>query len=91
MLADALAQLPAEWSAGHGIDDDLELVEHRVLIRADAGGASNWFAEECVDRNLEYSFGFHIEHRVRDGVMMVPTGCWTQQSTAAALAVTAQK
>ena len=47
-----------------------------VLIRADAGGASPWFAEECVDRNLEYSFGFHIGHRVRDGVMCVPTGCW---------------
>jgi hypothetical protein len=46
------------------------------LIRADAGGASHWFAEECVDRNLKFSFGFHIDHRVRDGVMCIPTGCW---------------
>jgi len=76
VLADALAQLPAEWRVGHGIGDDTERVVHRVLIRADAGGASHWFAEECVERNLEFSFGFHIDHRVRDGVMCVPTGCW---------------
>jgi hypothetical protein len=76
VLADALDQLPVQWSAGHNVGDDPNLVEHQVLIRADAGGASHWFAEQCVDRNLEYSFGFHIDHRVRDGVMCVPTGCW---------------
>jgi len=76
VLADALAQLPASWRAGHAAGDDPSEVAHRVLIRADAGGASHWFAEECVDRNLDYSFGFHIDHRVRDGVMMIPTGCW---------------
>jgi len=76
VLADALDQLPAKWRSGHGVGDDLNDVVHRVLIRADAGGASHWFAEECVDRNLEFSFGFHIDHRVRDGVTMVPTGCW---------------
>jgi hypothetical protein len=76
LLGDAVAQLPTEWSAGHQAGDDPGTVAHRVLIRADAGGASHWFAEACVDRNLEYSFGFHIDHRVRDGVMMVPTGCW---------------
>jgi Transposase DDE domain group 1 len=76
VLADALDQLPAEWRAGHAVGDHPSEVVHRVLIRADAGGASHWFAEECDVRNLEYSFGFHIDHRVRDGVMMIPTGCW---------------
>lgn len=76
VLAEALAQLPASWRAGHDVGDDPCEVAHRVLIRADAGGASHWFAEECVDRNLEFTFGFYIDHRVRDGVMMVPTGCW---------------
>jgi len=76
VLADALCQLPADWRAGHDVGDDPHDVVHRVLIRADAGGASHWFAEECVVRNLEFSFGSHIDHRVRDGVMMVPTGCW---------------
>jgi len=82
VLADALAQLPASWRAGHQVGDDPSEVERRVLIRADAGGASHWFAEECVDRNLEYSFGFHIDHRVRDGVMCIPTGCWHPASDA---------
>lgn len=76
VLADALTQLPASWRAGHGPGDDPATVEHRVLVRADAGGASHWFAEECVDRNLGFSFGFHIDQRVRDAVVCVPTGCW---------------
>jgi Transposase DDE domain group 1 len=76
LLADALDQLPATWRAGHDAGNDPADVAHQVLIRADAGGASHWFAEECVDRNLEFSFGYQIDHRVRDGVMCIPTGCW---------------
>ena len=76
LLADALDQLPAGWRAGHQRGDGADQVAHQVLVRADAGGASHWFAEECVDRNLQFSFGYQIDHRVRDGVMMVPTGCW---------------
>ncbi|MCP5027594.1 MAG: IS1380 family transposase, partial [Actinomycetia bacterium] len=76
LLADALDQLPAPWRAGHDPGDDPADVAHRVLIRADAGAASHWFAEECVDRNLAFSFGYHINQQVRDGVMCVPTGCW---------------
>lgn len=76
VLADALDQLPQVWRAGHAVGDCADDVERSVLIRADAGGASHWFAEECADRNPEFSFGFHIDHRVRDGVMDVPTGCW---------------
>jgi hypothetical protein len=33
-------------------------------------------AEECVDRNIEFSLGYQIDERVRDGVICVPTGCW---------------
>lgn len=29
-----------------------------------------------VDRNIEFTLGYHIDERVRDGVMGVPTGCW---------------
>ena len=28
-------------------------------MRADAGGASHWLVEECRDRNISYSLGFH--------------------------------
>ncbi len=76
LLADALAQLPAAWRVGHRAGDDPAAVERRVLVRADSAGASHWLAEECVDRNIEFSLGYAIDERVRDGVTCVPTGCW---------------
>ena len=57
-----------------GVNDLLELFARLCWQRA--GGASHWFAEACVVQNLEFSFWFHIDHRVRDGIMMVPTGRW---------------
>lgn len=76
LLADALVQLPTVWRTGHNIGDDPALVERRILVRADSAGASHWLAEECVDRNIEFSLGYQIDERVRDGVIGVPTGCW---------------
>lgn len=75
LLADALAQLPPLWQTGHGIGDE-QPVERRILVRSDSAGASHWLAEECVARNIEFSLGYQIDHRVRDGVACVPTGCW---------------
>lgn len=76
LLADTLTQLPAVWQTGHHIGDDPALVERRILVRADSAGASHWLAEECVERNIEFSLGYQIDERVRDGVIGVPTGCW---------------
>ncbi len=76
VLADAPAQLPPVWRRGHRVGDDPNDAERRILVRADSAGASHWFAEECVDRNIEFSLGYGIDERVRDGVICVPTGCW---------------
>jgi hypothetical protein len=76
VVADALAQLPAPWQAGHDAGAPADSVRHRILVRADSAGASHWLAEECVDRNIEFSLGYQIDQRVRDGVADVPTGCW---------------
>ena len=76
LLADALGQLPAAWRTGHEVGDDASMVERRILVRADSAGASHWLAEQCVDRNIEFSLGYGIDERVRDGVIGVPTGCW---------------
>ena len=51
-------------------------VQHRILFRADSAGASHWLAEECVERNCEFSLGYQVDERVHDGVIAVPTGCW---------------
>jgi len=76
VLADAISQLPEQWRVGHGPGDGPATVERQILVRADSAGASHWLAEECVDRNLTFSFGYAIDERVRDGVIAVPTGCW---------------
>ncbi len=75
LLADALAQLPPPWQTGHGIGDERP-VERQILVRSDSAGVSHWLAEECVERNIEFSLGYQIDGRVRDGVACVPTGCW---------------
>jgi hypothetical protein len=77
VLADAIAQLPAPWRAGHGRGDDESLVEHNVLVRADSAGASHWLVEECRDRNLGFSIGYAIDGRVRDALLCVPDDCWS--------------
>lgn len=76
LLADALAQLPPVWQTGHHVGDDQSIVERRILVRSDSAGASHWLAEECVERNIEFSLGYQIDGRVRDGVACVQTGCW---------------
>ncbi|HEY4333904.1 MAG TPA: IS1380 family transposase [Ilumatobacteraceae bacterium] len=76
VLAAAIGQLPPRWQAGHHHGDPADSVEHQLLVRADSAGASHWLAEECGDRNIEFSLGYQIDDRVRDGVMCVPTGCW---------------
>jgi len=77
VLADAIAQLPDAWRAGHGRYDDQALVGRRIVVRADAAGASHWLTEECRDRNLGFSIGHPIDGRVRDGLLCVPDDCWT--------------
>ena len=76
VLAAAIAQLPGPWRAGHHAGDDVADVQRSILIRADSAGASHWLAEECLDRNCEFSLGYQVDERVRDGVIAVPTGCW---------------
>jgi len=76
VLRDAIDQLPVRWRAGHDRGDDADGVQHRILVRADSAGASHWLAEECVERNCEFSLGYQVDERVRDGVLAVPTGCW---------------
>jgi hypothetical protein len=76
VLAAALAQLPADWQAGHQPGDDPTSVAHKLLARADSAGASHWFAEECRNRNIGYSLGYAIDHRIRDALLLVQEEDW---------------
>jgi Transposase DDE domain group 1 len=76
VLEAAIAQLPIDWQAGHQPGDAPASVQKRLTIRADAAGASHWFAEECRDRNLEYSLGYWIDDRVRDALLLTQEEAW---------------
>jgi hypothetical protein len=76
LLAEAIAQLPPVWRAGHDTDDNPGRIERRILVRSDAAGASHWLAEECVERNCEYSLGYPIDERVRGGVVCIDDPDW---------------
>lgn len=76
VLAAAIDQLPDTWQTGHQPGDDPALVCHRLTARADAGGASHWFAEECRQRNIGYTLGYWIDARVRDALLLVQEEDW---------------
>jgi hypothetical protein len=67
----ALAQLPAGFRPRSGDPDSL-----RVLARSDSAGATHKFADACVARGVEFSFGFPIDARVRRVVDLIPEDCW---------------
>ncbi len=73
LLAASIAVLPDVWQNGHQSGDPVEIVQKQVLIRTDSAAASHWFAEECDQRNLQFSFGYQINGAVRDAVMTIET------------------
>lgn len=76
VLADAVAALPPEWRAGHEPGDHPDDAGKELVVRADAAGASHWFTEECRDRNIEFSIGYQIDHRIRDALLLVDDDAW---------------
>jgi hypothetical protein len=76
VLQAALDQLPDAWQAGHRPGDDSTMAAKSLLVRADAAGASHWLAEDCRDRNIGYSIGYWVDHRVRDALLLVQEEDW---------------
>jgi len=76
VLGSAIGQLPEVWAAGHAWGDDPNLVQRPLLVRADAGGASHWLAEEIRDRNALFSIGYGIDQRVRDAICLIQEHDW---------------
>lgn len=65
LLAAAIDALPERERAGHDGDSTRDEVACEIVVRTDSGGASHWLAEECVDRNCTFSFGYPITEAVR--------------------------
>ncbi|QDP95040.1 IS1380 family transposase [Microlunatus elymi] len=47
-----------------------------LLARSDSAGATHDFAAACVERGLEFSFGFPIGFSVQQIVDAIPESCW---------------
>lgn len=75
LLDRVLENLPARWHHGHNPGDTS--AETTIVVRADTAGATGWFIEHCIDRNLEFSFGYPIDDRVRAGLLLAQEEHWT--------------
>jgi hypothetical protein len=76
VLDHAIAALPPAWRAGHDRGDHCDDTAKELIMRADAAGASHWLTEDCRDRNIEFSIGYQIDERVRDGLLSVDDDSW---------------
>jgi hypothetical protein len=60
----ALEQLPPE---------DL----HReILARADIGGRTHAFTQDCRDAGIRFSVGYEVDERVREAILQMPESAW---------------
>jgi hypothetical protein len=67
----AVASLPAQARPRPG-----EAGSPRLLARSDSAGATHVFAQACVERGLEFSFGFPVDTRIQAIVDLIPDTCW---------------
>ncbi|MFT4288963.1 IS1380 family transposase [Nocardioides sp.] len=48
----------------------------RLLARSDSAGATHAFATACVERDVDFSFGFPVDARIQAIVDLIPESCW---------------
>jgi Transposase DDE domain group 1 len=62
----ALEQLPAA---------DLQ---REILARADIGGRTHAFTQDCRDAGIRFSVGYEVDARVREAILALPESAWEQ-------------
>jgi hypothetical protein len=75
VLTMALAALPEAARPKKGDPDG-----PRLLVRADAAGATHGFAEFCRGEEVAFSFGFAIDENVRKAIVSLPQSAWVEAS-----------
>ena len=71
VLDRALAALPEQARPRPG-----DPAGPRLLARSDSAGATHAFAVACVERGVEFSFGFPMDARIQGIVDAIPEDCW---------------
>ncbi|MDN5670235.1 MAG: IS1380 family transposase [Renibacterium salmoninarum] len=63
VLDQALESLPQDYRPTPGVGGG-----PKILVRSDSAGATHGFAAACRDAGVGFSFGFAVDHRVREAV-----------------------
>jgi Transposase DDE domain group 1 len=52
---------------------------HReILARADIGGRTHAFTQDCRDAGIRFSVGYEVDERVREAILTLPDSAWCQ-------------
>jgi Transposase DDE domain group 1 len=52
---------------------------HReILARADIGGRTHAFTQDCRDAGIRFSVGYEVDERVREAILALPDSAWGQ-------------
>lgn len=71
----ALTALPAHARPVFDTDTG-KWTGQRLLARSDSAGATHAFAAACVERGVNFSFGFPVDARIQRIVDLIPEQCW---------------
>jgi hypothetical protein len=52
---------------------------HReILVRADIGGRTHAFTQDCREAGIRFSVGYEVDERVREAILELPASAWRQ-------------
>lgn len=51
-------------------------LEREILARADIGGRTHAFTQDCRDAGIRFSVGYEVDERVRDAITELPESAW---------------
>lgn len=49
-----------------------------ILARADIGGRTHAFTQDCRDAGIRFSVGYEVDERVREAILGLPDSAWQQ-------------
>jgi Transposase DDE domain group 1 len=53
-------------------------LDREILARADIGGRTHAFTQDCRDAGIRFSVGYEVEERVREAIGALPDRAWQQ-------------
>ena len=51
-------------------------LDREILVRADIGGRTHAFTQDCRDAGIRFSVGYEVDERVREAVLSLPQSAW---------------